>query len=352
MATEGHLNTDREIWRERPDDFYADSIHVTKEGFIGINCGGYVYVKPVGEWHKLAGGKEAMQPAREPSSKEQIAREAFERWHQGGSSDSAGAVLWRSGYMSAVVDGRRPEISSPDVPLRSLLVRVINEWVNGRRVLDGIRRDLALEISEALNADETTTGHPVVACIYRDGCRKFPTCMHEARCCGRIAVKTSPDVPPSSNERANPEMDLSWQAFLGNQTTRLEGREYEVARRAYVASWYASRAYAARSRDETPAEPEDDPANAEIIAKLKAAFGGDPDPRILGAAMCKLADGAIAPNGVAILTNKECDAMGKEIRRLNRAARPESQVKTSAALPTVVPDSVLEKAENPRGCGQ
>jgi hypothetical protein len=256
MATEGHLNTDREIWRERPDDFYADSIHVTKEGFIGINCGGYVYVKPVGEWHKLAGGKEAMQPAREPSSKEQIAREAFERWHQGGSSDSAGAVLWRSGYMSAVVDGRRPEISSPDVPLRSLLVRVINEWVNGRRVLDGIRRDLALEISEALNADET------------------------------------------------------------------------------------------------PAEPEDDPANAEIIAKLKAAFGGDPDPRILGAAMCKLADGAIAPNGVAILTNKECDAMGKEIRRLNRAARPESQVKTSAALPTVVPDSVLEKAENPRGCGQ
>jgi hypothetical protein len=30
-----------------------------------------------------------------------------------------------------------------------------------------------------------TSGHPVIACIYRDGCRKFPACMNEARCCGR-----------------------------------------------------------------------------------------------------------------------------------------------------------------------
>jgi hypothetical protein len=48
------LNTDREIWREREGDAYADSIHVTREGGIGINCGGHVFVLPVREWHRLA----------------------------------------------------------------------------------------------------------------------------------------------------------------------------------------------------------------------------------------------------------------------------------------------------------
>ena len=47
-------NTDREIWREREGDYYADSIHVTKEGAIGINCGGNVIVLPIREWHKRA----------------------------------------------------------------------------------------------------------------------------------------------------------------------------------------------------------------------------------------------------------------------------------------------------------
>ena len=56
-------NTDKEIWRERPGDYYADSIHVTEGGGIGINCGGYVYVKPVREWHKLAGGSFPPSPS-------------------------------------------------------------------------------------------------------------------------------------------------------------------------------------------------------------------------------------------------------------------------------------------------
>lgn len=50
-------NTDRELWRG-PDEgggsFYADSIHVTEGGGIGINCGGYVIVKPLREWFALA----------------------------------------------------------------------------------------------------------------------------------------------------------------------------------------------------------------------------------------------------------------------------------------------------------
>lgn len=54
------MNTDREIWRRQstewcdPDSYYQPSIHVTKEGAIGINVGGTVYVKSVETWHSLA----------------------------------------------------------------------------------------------------------------------------------------------------------------------------------------------------------------------------------------------------------------------------------------------------------
>jgi hypothetical protein len=58
-------NTDREIWRERDGDYYADSIHVTEGGGIGIDCGGTVYVKPIREWHRLAGGPLTCNPADE-----------------------------------------------------------------------------------------------------------------------------------------------------------------------------------------------------------------------------------------------------------------------------------------------
>ena len=47
-------NTDRELWREREGDFYADSIHVTASGGVGIDCGGSVIVRPLREWHRLA----------------------------------------------------------------------------------------------------------------------------------------------------------------------------------------------------------------------------------------------------------------------------------------------------------
>jgi hypothetical protein len=53
--TEGACeNTDRELWRERFGDFYADSIHVTKDGGIGINVSGHVIVMPLQKWHSLA----------------------------------------------------------------------------------------------------------------------------------------------------------------------------------------------------------------------------------------------------------------------------------------------------------
>lgn len=45
-------NTDKELWRQNPDDFLSPSIHVTKEGKIGIDVGGHVLVAPVEHWHK------------------------------------------------------------------------------------------------------------------------------------------------------------------------------------------------------------------------------------------------------------------------------------------------------------
>lgn len=47
-------NTDREIWRRTPGDFYSPSVHVTAEGGIGIDVGGRVVVMDVEDWHALA----------------------------------------------------------------------------------------------------------------------------------------------------------------------------------------------------------------------------------------------------------------------------------------------------------
>jgi hypothetical protein len=59
MADEPVENTDRELWREREGDYYANSIHVTAGGGIGIDVGGYVIVMPLDKWHALAIAGEA-----------------------------------------------------------------------------------------------------------------------------------------------------------------------------------------------------------------------------------------------------------------------------------------------------
>jgi hypothetical protein len=46
------VNTDKEIWRKIPDDYYSPSIHVTEAGRIGINVGGHVLVAPIEQWHR------------------------------------------------------------------------------------------------------------------------------------------------------------------------------------------------------------------------------------------------------------------------------------------------------------
>lgn len=66
-------NTDRELWREREGDYYADSIHVTQGGSIGMNCGGHVIVQPIRKWHEAASALE--QQARRIAALEAAVRQ-------------------------------------------------------------------------------------------------------------------------------------------------------------------------------------------------------------------------------------------------------------------------------------
>jgi hypothetical protein len=54
MNDKCEVNTDVEIWRKVPGDYYSPSIHVTEGGGIGINVGGNVFVMPVEDWHAHA----------------------------------------------------------------------------------------------------------------------------------------------------------------------------------------------------------------------------------------------------------------------------------------------------------
>ena len=44
------LNTDRELWRKVPGDYYSPSVFVTENGSIGIDVGGLVLVAYVEAW--------------------------------------------------------------------------------------------------------------------------------------------------------------------------------------------------------------------------------------------------------------------------------------------------------------
>lgn len=63
-------NTDRELWREREGDYYADSIHVTESGEIGINVGGRVVVQKLRDWHAAVEDREVLLAALREIAKE------------------------------------------------------------------------------------------------------------------------------------------------------------------------------------------------------------------------------------------------------------------------------------------
>jgi hypothetical protein len=57
----GAENTDREIYREREGDYYADSIHVTDTGGIGFSVAGSVIVRPLRVWMETMASHESLK---------------------------------------------------------------------------------------------------------------------------------------------------------------------------------------------------------------------------------------------------------------------------------------------------
>ena len=47
-------NSDVEIWRETPGDYYSPSARLNAQGMLGIDVGGRVFVMSLRAWHELA----------------------------------------------------------------------------------------------------------------------------------------------------------------------------------------------------------------------------------------------------------------------------------------------------------
>ncbi len=86
-------NTDVELWREQPGDYYANSIHVTKGGGIGINVGGTVIVKPLAEWHRLAAPQPSPSDVRGLTKDERLVLEWLAKEDSSAYGECHGAAL-------------------------------------------------------------------------------------------------------------------------------------------------------------------------------------------------------------------------------------------------------------------
>lgn len=73
-------NTDTELWREIPDDYYAPSIHVTQDGRLGINVGGLVIVATLRQWHEWAMEFKRIEGADEAHTAAITLKKIKDRW--------------------------------------------------------------------------------------------------------------------------------------------------------------------------------------------------------------------------------------------------------------------------------
>lgn len=91
-----YKNTDRTLWRETPDDFYAPSIHVTEAGGIGICVGGTVIVRTLREWHELvAQVKDAATILQNIADEACIGECSGAKGEYYGFCDCASKIAWR-----------------------------------------------------------------------------------------------------------------------------------------------------------------------------------------------------------------------------------------------------------------
>lgn len=116
-------NGDRELWRG-PDlgsgDYYADSVFVTKDGAIGINCGGTVVVLRPREWQRRAGGEVLLDGARPlPIDRETLGRMVREAWVRWAKTQPAPKPSWLAPY---------EELAEPDKEADRQIGEAIARW--------------------------------------------------------------------------------------------------------------------------------------------------------------------------------------------------------------------------------
>lgn len=78
--SEATLNTDREIWRRVPGDYYSPSVHVTADGGIGMNVGGTVIVMDIEDWFLHAVEANKRYDAENPPLPTRWFRPYFSEW--------------------------------------------------------------------------------------------------------------------------------------------------------------------------------------------------------------------------------------------------------------------------------
>lgn len=135
-------NTDRHLWPEISEPGAPEErLFITKEGALGINCGGYVYVKPIREWHRLAGGPFPFHTPPEAPPNEVAARARAFREQRGTWGSHAEAlcaeverlheesVQWEKESLCKLIDERNQ--------LRATLLRLSSRIDAARRALSG-----------------------------------------------------------------------------------------------------------------------------------------------------------------------------------------------------------------------
>lgn len=101
-------NTDTELWREPPGDFYSNSVHITQKGELGINVGGTVFVMTLKQWHEAAC---ALSRHGEPV--EEIARVLVH--------EASGKFGWETAYrMATRLTGALPYLRGGAVAVKPL----------------------------------------------------------------------------------------------------------------------------------------------------------------------------------------------------------------------------------------
>ena len=142
-------NTDREIWRERDGDFYADSIYVTERGSIGINCGGKVFVMKLRDWHDLASGAIIPAPIAQPQVEPYDDPRELLRGAMGymDVSDTESRDLWGriKDYLAGPVAQTQEWASEPDIEALITLLLDNRLSLNQKNLIASMLRQLAVQ---------------------------------------------------------------------------------------------------------------------------------------------------------------------------------------------------------------